>query len=169
MSFAAMMLPEIDHEMAGLRSSLERVPEGQLDWTPHDRSFSMRGLVTHLATIPRWGVMVLEHNGLDMDPEKDRNEPVASVAAALEIFDAELASMRRALLATDDEALRAEWTFQVKGQVAFAMPRMGVMRAFVMNHMIHHRAQLGVYLRLLGVAVPSLYGPSADQGNPPVS
>ena len=113
--------------LAASPTSLERVPEGQLDWTPHDRSFSMRGLVTHLAT------------------------------------------MRLALQSTDDAALRAEWTFKVKGEVVFAMPRMGVMRAFVMNHMIHHRAQLGVYLRLLGVAVPSLYGPSADEGNPPVS
>ena len=165
MSLAASLLPEFDQEFAALRRCLERLPEERLDWSPHERSFSLRGLATHLLTLPHWALLTLEHDELDMDPEGDHNAPIPDLGPALETYDGRVVDLREALAACSDERLLAEWTFRVGGQVQFVMPRVAVLRSFVMNHMIHHRGQLTVYLRLAGVAVPAVYGPSADEGS----
>ncbi len=166
MSIAQSLLPEFDHEMAGTRKALERVPDSALAFTPHEKSLSMQGLVTHLANLPHWTSVTIETDELDMDsPEgtAQRVEPVGSTAEALERFDRNVAAARDALAAASDETLLGPWTLRSGGQTAFTMPKVAVLRSFVMNHMIHHRGQLTVYLRMNDVPLPALYGPSADE------
>ncbi len=149
------------------RRCLERVPAEHLDWKPHEKSKTLRGLVTHLANIPTWVPLSLEHDSYDMAPpggEPDRAEPVTSVGEALEKFDANTAAARAAIEAATDDHLLGPWTLLAGGQTVFTMPRLTVIKSFVLNHSIHHRAQLGVYLRLRDVPVPAMYGPTADEG-----
>ena len=165
MSISQALLAEVEHEMTGLRTTLERIPSEHLDWSPHEKSMTMRGLATHLINMPRWGQVTVTEAEFDFAPDGTPlvEEPVASVAAGLEKFDALLAGFKTALAGASDEELMAPWALKNNGQVVFALPRVAVLRGFIMNHMIHHRAQLGVYLRLRDVPVPSLYGPSADE------
>ena len=166
MSIAASLLPEFDHEMAGTRRTLERVPESIFAFSPHEKSLSMQGLVTHLANLPHWTSVTIETDELDMEtPEgtAQRVGPVGSTEEAVAMFDRNVAAARDALAAASDEALLAPWTLRSGGQIAFTMPKVAVLRSFVMNHMIHHRGQLTVYLRMNELPVPALYGPSADE------
>ena len=162
------LLPEFDHEMANTRKTLERVPEGKFDWKPHEKSFSMGALATHLATLPSWGVVTIQQDSFDLAPGGDdlpKNEPVKSVKDLLARFDSNVAATRAALAEASDEELLKPWTLLKAGQTIFSLPRVAALRSFVMNHNVHHRAQLGVYLRLNDVPVPSIYGPSADEGS----
>jgi len=161
------LLPEFDHEMANTRKTLERVPEDKFDWKPHQKSFSMVALATHLATLPSWGGMMFESDSFDLAPKGEpmpANEPAKSVEDLLARFDKSIAGTRAALARASDEDLLKTWTLMKAGETVFALPRVAALRAFVMNHNVHHRAQLGVYLRLNDIAVPSIYGPSADEG-----
>jgi uncharacterized damage-inducible protein DinB len=167
MRLSEAMLPEFDHEMANTRKTLERIPEDKLDWQPHEKSMTMRGLATHLSNLVSWGGHVIDKDSLDMSPvgaSPLRAQPVNSVREALETFDKNLAAARTAISSASDEHLLKPWTLLASGKTIFTMPRVAVLRGMVMNHTIHHRAQLGVYLRLNNVAVPSIYGPSADEG-----
>jgi uncharacterized damage-inducible protein DinB len=167
MRLSESMLPEFDQEMAGTRKTLERVPEDKLDWQPHEKSWTMITLATHLANMLNWAATTLKTEELDFAPpgEEPYREPVAkSRAELLAKFDAGVAETRAALAAASDEQMLAPWTLLNGGKVFFTMPRIAVLRSFVMNHMIHHRAQLTMYLRLNDVSVPALYGPSADEG-----
>ena len=166
MGLAASMLPEFDHEMANTRKTLERIPEDKFDWKPHEKSTAMRGLATHLSNLVSWAVHVIERDELDAMPEGQplRAKPVESVEEALETFDRNVAAARAAIQSASDEHLMKPWTLLAAGRTIFTQPRAGVLRGFVMNHTIHHRAQLSVYLRLNDVPVPALYGPSADEG-----
>ena len=166
MSIAASLLPEFDHEMAGARRALERVPDTSFAFTPHEKSLSMQGLVTHLANLPHWTTVTVETDELDMDAPDgaaQRAEPVGSTSEALQMFDRNVAAAREALAGASDETLLGPWTLRSQGQTAFTMPKVAVLRSFVMNHMIHHRGQLTVYLRLNDVPLPALYGSSADE------
>ena len=166
LSIAQSLLPEFDHEMANTRKCLERVPADQLDWSPHAKSYDMRGLTTHLANLPKWTVMTIQESSFDMEPEGGepiREDPIESVDQALEMFDANIAAAREAIAGASDADLLADWSLLKTGEVMMTMPKIAVLRSFIMNHLIHHRAQLGVYLRLLDVSVPALYGPSADE------
>jgi len=167
MPISAAMLPEFDHEMANTRRTLARVPDSAFDWTPHERSPSMQDLVSHLANLPSWVPVTVEQDSIDMAPpdgsEPPRTEPVTSVSQALETFDANVTAGRAIIEAASDEKLMETWSLLDGGEVAFAMPKVAVLRSFIMNHMIHHRAQLTVYLRLNDVPLPALYGPSADE------
>lgn len=166
MSLAHTLVAELDHEMAGVRTTLERVPEDRLDYRPHEKSMTMARLAGHLAEMPDWAVQTLRKEALDMAPpgEPPRSAFVmTSRAQVLDRFDRELAEARDTLVTATDEDLGRSWTLLAGGRVVLTMPRLGVLRTFVLNHAIHHRAQLGVYLRLNGVPVPSLYGPSADE------
>jgi uncharacterized damage-inducible protein DinB len=168
MRLSEAMLPEFDHEMANTRKTLERVPEDKLDWQPHEKSMTMRSLTTHLSNLVSWGEYIIGKDSLDVSPadgEPMRTQPVNSVGEALETFDKNLRASRAAISGADDEHLLKTWTLLAGGKTIFSMPRVAVLRGMVMNHMIHHRAQLGVYLRLNDVAVPSIYGPSADEGS----
>jgi uncharacterized damage-inducible protein DinB len=167
MPISKMILPEFDHEMANTRKTLERVPDDKFAWKPHEKSMSLGGLSTHLANIPSWTPQTFDRDELDIAPPGEppyRVEEAKSRAELLAAFDKNVASARAALEAAGDENWQGKWSLLMGGSPIFTLPRTAVMRGFVMNHLIHHRAQLGVYLRLLDVPVPSIYGPSADEG-----
>jgi len=167
MPFSQMMLPEFEHEMASTRKTLERVPDDKFSWKPHEKSMTLGGLATHLSNIPSWTKNTFEADELDLAPEGQeapRLEQAKSTADLLKTFDQNVAAARAALQFATDDKWMGPWSLLHGGKTIFTLPRAGVMRGFVMNHMIHHRAQLGVYLRLLDVPVPSIYGPSADEG-----
>jgi uncharacterized damage-inducible protein DinB len=168
MALNEALLPEFNHEMASTRRSLERVPDDKFDWKPHPKSMTMRQLALHLALFPSWATETLEKTSLDVAPPGAppyQPPPVKSRQDLLEIFDRDMAKAREGLEKASDDQLMATWTLLAGGKTIFSMPRVGVLRGMVMNHMIHHRAQLGVYLRLNDIPVPAIYGPSADEGN----
>jgi uncharacterized damage-inducible protein DinB len=163
MNLSAALLPEFDMEMGNLRKTLERVPDEKLDFKPHPRSNTMGWMMNHLANLPGWATITLKQDGLDFGP--DMREPmVATTAEVLAVFDKNLAAARAALAEASDEDLMKNWTLSNQGKEIFSMPRIACLRGMIMNHMIHHRAQLTVYLRLNDLPVPALYGPSADEG-----
>lgn len=168
MALSAALLPEFDHEMAGVRKTLERIPEDKLDWTPHEKSMSFRGLATHVSNMPRWATMTMVEESFDMAPEggeQIKEEPVDSVADALAKLDENVAAARAAIAEASDEAMMTPWALLSGGHEIFKMPRVAVLRSMIMNHLIHHRGQLTVYLRLNDVPLPALYGPSADESS----
>lgn len=156
------LLPEFDHEMTTTRKLLERIPEDKLDWKPHAKSFSLGALATHVATIPMWGEMALTRSEIDL-AGAEAPPPVPSRAELLATFDKNAATTRAALAGRSDGELMAPWSLKRGGHTIFSMPKTAVWRSFVLSHLIHHRGQLSVYLRLLDVPVPSIYGPSADE------
>lgn len=164
MAIVDTLLPEYDHEMATTRKLLERVPDDKLAWRPHAKSFSLGELATHVATIPVWGEMTLDRNELDATTGQ-RPELPASAVDLVARFDGHAAKTRAALAGRTDGELMAMWSLKRDGKVIFSMPKAIVWRSFVVNHLIHHRGQLSVYLRMLDVPVPSIYGPSADEGS----
>jgi uncharacterized damage-inducible protein DinB len=165
MSVAASMLPEFDQEMASTRKVFERFPDDKLEWRPHEKSMTMSGLATHVANMVNWGAITLQQDSFDVSPDGKpyRETPIASRAELLEKFDAAVKATRAALEATSDEAMMKPWSLLGNGHVFFTMPRVACLRGMVLNHIIHHRAQLCVYYRLNDVPVPGLYGPSADE------
>jgi len=168
MPINAMLLPEFDQEMAHARKTLERVPEGKPDFRPHLKSMTLARLAGHVAEIPLWGTMTLTQASVDIAPAgQPPFQPtlMSSHQQLLEFFDANVKTARAALAAATDEALGQPWSLLAGGKTIFTLPRLAVWRGFVMSHLIHHRAQLGVYLRMNDVPVPSIYGPSADEGS----
>ena len=166
MAMNQALLGEFDHEMANTRKSLERVPDGKFDWKPHTKSMTMGALATHIASIPHWGKLTLDTPSFDVNPlggQQVRQPELKSKAEVLAFFDKSVPEARAAIANATDQSLMSQWSLLNGGKTVFTMPRIGVLRAMIMNHMIHHRAQLGVYLRLNDVPVPSIYGPSADE------
>lgn len=166
MALSEALLPEFDQEMAKTRKSLERVPNDKFDWKPHTKSMTVRQLTTHLALFPSWMIDTLQKESFDYAPTggKPYKPPVMNSHEQLvEVFDRDVAAARAALKSASDAQLMTNWSLLAGGQTIFTMPRVAVLRGMVMNHMIHHRAQLGVYLRLNDVPVPAIYGPSADE------
>ncbi len=166
MGLSESLLPEFDIEMANTRKTLERVPQDKSDWKPHPKSTAMGGLATHLSNIPTWTVYTIAQDSLDLAPG---GEPLPhaklaeSQAELLATFDDNVAKARAAIAGASDADLFQPWSLLSNGATILTMPKIAVLRSFVMNHLIHHRAQLGVYLRLNDIAVPSIYGPSADE------
>ncbi len=168
MAISESMLPEFDQEMANTRKTLERVPEDKFEWKPHEKSMAMGGLATHLANIPSWTVYTINQDSLDLAPpgaEPFKTPEAKSRQEVLDAFDKNAADARAALAGASDEHLLNPWSLLQGGNTLMTLPRVAVLRSFVMNHIIHHRAQLGVYLRLNDVPVPAIYGPSADEGH----
>jgi uncharacterized damage-inducible protein DinB len=166
MALSESLLPEFDHEMANTRKTLERVPDDRFDWKPHQKSTSMGGLATHLSNIPTWAVYTISQDSLDLAPEGKPlppAEPAKSQSDLLYLFDSNVAKARAAIAEASDAELFKSWTLLSNGKQILTLPKIAVLRSFVMNHQIHHRAQLGVYLRLNDIPVPSIYGPSADE------
>jgi uncharacterized damage-inducible protein DinB len=157
------LLAEFDHETGTTRKLLERVPDDKLSWKPHERSMSMAGLATHLSNLPRWGGIILNELSFDLANAPPRLEEKSSSAEILEAFDALTRQTRSALDKTDGELL-VPWSLRRGTQEVFTMPRVAAFRTFVLYHMVHHRGQLSVYFRMNNVAVPAIYGPSADEG-----
>jgi uncharacterized damage-inducible protein DinB len=160
------LLAEFDHEMGATRRLLERVPEADLAWRPHDKSFTLGELAGHLASIPHWVEITIGGASFDLAGDLTGARPPApsSTAALLERFDANVKKARTKIDEQTDPAFFAPWTLQSDGQELFTMPKNAVLRSFVMNHIVHHRGQLTVYLRLRNVPLPAIYGPTADEG-----
>jgi uncharacterized damage-inducible protein DinB len=162
-SIAQSLLPEFDHEMSTTRTLLAAVPDAYAAWQPHAKSMSLGRLAAHIGNMPNWVLLTLQHDELDVGIAGATGQrPFESSAATLERFDALVRSSRAALAETPDPLMLAPWTLKSGGHPLFSMPRNGILRAWVLNHMIHHRGQLSVYLRLLDVPLPSIYGPTAD-------
>jgi uncharacterized damage-inducible protein DinB len=162
MSISAALLPEFDQEMATTRRTLERVPEDKFGWKPHEKSMSLGHLASHLAEMPGFGVAGLTMDSLDMANFKPWE--AKSRAEVLAKFDQNVAGARAAMASADDAKYMSNWSLLQDGKTLMTMPKVAVVRVFMMNHIIHHRGQLSVYLRLNNVSVPSIYGPSADEG-----
>jgi uncharacterized damage-inducible protein DinB len=166
MAIKETILPELDHEMATTRKLLERIPEQNAAWKPHERSMSLGHLGVHLAQLPVWGAITMRQTELDMNPPGGpayKTPDFESVGALLAAFDEHVRQAREAVAAASDPDFMVPWTLKNAGQTIFTMPRVACLRTFVVNHVIHHRGQLSVYLRLNDVPVPSIYGPSADE------
>jgi uncharacterized damage-inducible protein DinB len=167
MKISDSLLPEFDQEMVGTRKTLERVPDDKLGWKPHPKSFAMGPLATHVVNMLGWTVDTIAKDSFDISPPGAppyKEEPVTSNKELLEKFDKNAAAARAAIAGASDETLLKPWSLLAGGKTLFTMPKIACIRGFVMNHTIHHRAQLGVYLRLNDIPVPSIYGPSADEG-----
>jgi len=165
MPISQAMLPEFDHEMANTRKTLERIPEDKLAFKPHEKSMSLGQLAGHLADLAGFGTTAIQTDSLDLSAREYKPTVATSQKQVLEVFDAKVKEARAAMEGASDEHLMKPWSLIYQGKTMFNMPRVAVVRAMVLNHMIHHRAQLGVYLRLNNVPVPAIYGPSADEGN----
>lgn len=164
MSIGQSMLSEFDYEMANSRKTLERVPVNKLEWKPDPKSMALGQLAGHIVEMAGWGSAVLTTPSMDMNPGDHKPYTPTSQQELLSEFDKNVAALRSTLASTSDQDMMHEWALRIGGQPLFSMPRVAVMRSMIMNHIIHHRAQLTVYYRLNGVPVPALYGPSADEG-----
>lgn len=164
MAITDALLPEYDHEMATTRRLLDRVPEGDFGWKPHERSMALGELAGHIANLLMWCSTILDAPSFDLATLGDRRaEPPASRRALLEDFDGKVAAVRASLAKRTDAELLAPWTLKHGDHEVFTLPRVSAIRSFVMSHSIHHRGQLSVYLRLRNVPVPPIYGPTADE------
>jgi uncharacterized damage-inducible protein DinB len=165
MSIVQTLVPEFDHEMASTRRLLEIVPGDDAGWRPHPKSYSLGDLAAHIALLPLWGKLVLQRPELDLGLPGNASFaqiPFTTVAELLDRFDVHAGEARAALASMSDAAMGVTWTLKNRGTPVFSAPRAGVFRSFILSHMIHHRGQLSVYLRLRDVPLPSLYGPTAD-------
>jgi uncharacterized damage-inducible protein DinB len=166
MSFAETFLPEFDQELANTRKVLERVPDDKLDWKPHPKSNTIGWNGNHVADILNWMTLALTTNSLDVAPPdgpKYEFPAFTSRQEILDLFDRNVAAARAAIADARDEDLGQPWTLLQAGQVFFTLPRLDLIRGFGLNHLIHHRAHLCVYLRLNDIPVPGMYGPSGDE------
>lgn len=163
MTIASSLMAEFEHEAQTTRRLLERLPTDKLDWRPHQKSFTARDLSSHIVDCVGWADSICTQPELEIDPATYRPFQAASVADLLKTFDEKVDAGRQALAGVSDEAMEERWRFKILGRVRFEKPRSAVFRDFTLSHMIHHRGQLSVYLRLLDVPVPGAYGPTADE------
>jgi uncharacterized damage-inducible protein DinB len=164
MKISEALLPEFDQEMANTRKALERIPEDKLAWKPHEKSMTLGRLSGHIVELVGWMNTTISTDSLNVTMDKYKPIVATSQQQILELFGQSVKESRPAIAGASDEHLMQLWTLAVNGQTIFTMPRVTVLRISCFNHIIHHRAQLGVYLRLNNVPVPALYGPSADEG-----
>ena len=162
MNMIEALLPEFDREMTTTRKVLERVPNESLGWKPHTKSFSLGELASHVARLPTFASETLNRSEFDAGSLRPPMS-LSSLSEVLAAFDANTSAARAALAARSDADLMATWTLKRNGTPLYSMPKAVVLRSLVLSHLIHHRGQLSVYLRLLDVSVPSIYGPSADE------
>ncbi len=166
MSYAESLLLEFDQEMANTRKVLERLPDDKLDWKPHSKSHTIGWNANHVVDMVNWIVAVITMPSLDIAPIGGQPYQVPALASRREIlerFDHNVTAARKALATCDDQRINETWTLLKAGAPMMSMPRKVVIRSFVLNHMIHHRAHLCVYLRLNDIPVPGMYGPSGDE------
>ena len=165
MALKDTLLPEFDHEMGTTRRLFERVPASDFDWAPDPKSYTLGQLVAHLANLPRWAQLACETSEIDAAAAGEAARPgvPGSVAELLTRFDANVSAARARLAEQTDASLAAPWTLRQGVHTVFTMPKSAVLRGFVLNHLIHHRGQLTVYLRLRHVPLPAIYGPTADE------
>ncbi|HEX6738719.1 MAG TPA: DinB family protein [Vicinamibacteria bacterium] len=164
MNLIDALLPEFEQEMKTTRRVLERVPWEQSDWTPHPKSRTLHQLATHVADIPLMATRILGAAEWDAASPRPERAPITTTAELLGAFDQHVGDVRTQLAGKTDGELTATWTFKHGGREMFALPKMAAIRRLCLSHLIHHRGQLTVYLRLRDVALPSVYGPTADEG-----
>jgi uncharacterized damage-inducible protein DinB len=166
MSYAATLLPEIDQEMANTRKVLERIPEDKLDWRPHPKSNTIGWNANHIADLPHWAISIVTQPSFDFAPADGKRYETPKLRTRreiVELFDKNVAAIREAIGKVKDEDMGKMWSLLRSGTPLFTLPRAAVLRGFVLNHIIHHRAILCVYLRLNDLPVPGMYGPSGDE------
>ncbi len=165
MAISDGLLKEFDHEMASTRKTLERIPEDKLTWKPHEKSMPLGRLAGHIAELPGLGAMAVTTDEFDFATVRDKMKPTIAESRqhVLGVFDKTTAKAREAIAGTHDSKWTNNWKLSSGDQVFYNGPRIGAVRGMMLNHIIHHRAQLGVYLRMNDIAVPSIYGPSADE------
>jgi len=166
MSLSETLLPEFDEEMANTRRTLERVPDDKFEWRPHPKSTTMGYLATHLGFLPGWATNAITLDYLDLAPEGGAPAKIPAATSRQEVldsFDKNVAEARAAIAGASDEHLMKPWSLKMGGRDILTKTRMEIIRSVVMNHTVHHRAQLGVFLRLNDIPVPAIYGPSADE------
>jgi len=164
MTLKDWLLPEFDYEMAITRRLLERVPDEAFAWKPHEKAFGLGDLATHLARLPHWGEAILNHDTHELK-EGSGQAPAEEHCRAevLELFDRHVTEVRRGLVNCNEADLAAPWTLTQSGRIVLSMPRASAFRSFLLSHVIHHRGQLTIYLRMQNVPRPPIYGPSADE------
>ncbi len=165
MRIGQSMIPEFDMEMANTRKVLERVPDDKLAWKIHEKSNTIGWVANHLADIAGWMDMTVNHDSLDVDPpggKPFRSPSLGSTEEIVALFDENFAKSRPILEEVEDATLMQNWTLLQGGNEIMTLPKLAVVRTWIFNHTIHHRAHLCVYLRVHDVPVPGLYGPSAD-------
>ena len=163
MSFQNDVLSDLDAELKRTRTMLERIPEDHFDWKPHDKSWSLLELSTHLANVPWWMVSTMEGDRFDLGTKFPPRPPLESRQAVLAAFDANADKARALIAEADEDHLRSGWSLLMNGSTLWTRPRFQVIREFGISHMGHHRGQLSVYLRLLDVPLPPIFGPTADE------
>jgi uncharacterized damage-inducible protein DinB len=168
MTIAQFLVGEFDHEAGNTRRVLERVPEEHVTWKPHPKSYSLGDLALHVTNLPFWVGMTMHQTEFDLDPPGGApprpKRMWESRAALLKAHDDNVAAAHAAIAGASDADMMVMWSLKKRGVATFTMPRAAVLRGFVFNHIVHHRGQLTVYLRLKDVPLPNLYGPSADEG-----
>lgn len=167
MTIAEVLLSDFDHEFAVTRTYIERIPEDKFDFKPHEKSMTMGRLASHLAESPGWAIVTVGQDVFDFAPvDGPKWEPFegATKEEILKKFDENVAAAKAAVASCSDEAMGGMWTMLNGGVEVLQMPRLAVLKSFILSHNTHHRAQLGVYLRLNDVPVPQAYGPTADEG-----
>ncbi len=165
MSYAQQNLPEFDQEMASTRKVLTAIPDDKLNWKAHPKSNTIGWNANHLAELPGWAINIFNEPSFDFAPvngPRYQSPKLATTNEIVALFDQNVHAARKSIESVKDEDLNQMWSLMAGGQVIFTMPRSAVIRSFVLNHIIHHRAHLCVYLRLNDIAVPGMYGPSAD-------
>ena len=169
MKISEILLQDFDTEISNTRRTIERVPEGKNDWKCHDKSMALGRLAMHCATLPNFGYYILEDENMDLAAPKRPHLPLDFTTRenALKQLDECAAKCRQALVSASDEHLAKLWTFTWGEQLISNNPRSQSFRQMFFDHLIHHTAQLGVYLRLNDIPVPALYGPSADEQRSP--
>jgi len=164
MNMTQALLGEFDHEAMNTRKMLERIPDARLGWRPHAKSMTLARLSGHIAEIPGWANVIFGAEEFDMaSVESHKPAEPASSKELLELFDRNLVVFRDQATVAGDAKLFTPWHLKQGGKVLSTMPRIAAARGFVLNHALHHRGQLSVYLRLIDVPVPATYGPSADE------
>jgi uncharacterized damage-inducible protein DinB len=158
-----ILLAEFDRETALTRRLLARVPPDRLGWQPHARSRTLGGLAVHLAELPAWGATLVEQAEFDLESRTPAHRADGSLEELLALYDANVSLVRRAVASRTDAELLAPWTLRRGGKEIFTVPRLIALRTLPLQHATHHRGQLSVYLRLLDVPLPPLYGPTADE------
>ena len=159
-------LLEYEQITKNVRITLERIPYDKFDWSPHEKSFSMGHLASHLVNLQTWLPLTLTTNEFDMHPKEGEEfvPPIAkNKSELLDMFDKNSQDAKKSLEDSNEDILKDNWSLLSGGNILFTMPKVAVVRSFVLNHTIHHNAQLGVYLRLNDIAVPAIFGPSADE------
>lgn len=162
MSVIEMFSKELEQEAVTTRKMLERVPEDKYDWQPHPKSMTVRQLTTHIAELPGWVALVLKTDGIDFAVTPYEPEKINNTDELLELHERSLVDGRASLSQATDDQLDPTWTLRNGDEIYSASPKNEMIR-MTCSQIIHHRAQLGVYLRLLNIPIPGSYGPSADE------